>query len=277
MNILFSIDERFVEPMLTTLYSIRINNPQPHFDIFVLQKQPLAQNQRISQWCEAYQMTYHPILIDAEAFQHAPVLKHWNETIYYRLLAHDYLPHHLERVLYLDADILCINALDSLYDLEMGANYYAGASYGRLINETREKFNRLRLQNPQLEEYINTGVLLINLEACRQNVSDKVIFDYIEANRRLLLLPDQDVLNGLYGAHIHLIPDEIYNYDVRYPKVYELFSEHPMTAQRVMQETVFLHYCGKDKPWNAKTNNDFNLLYLHYQAKREQQQKLWVD
>ena len=32
----------------------------------------------------------------------------------------------------------------------------------------------------------------------------------------------------------------------------------------VMQNTAVLHFCGKNKPWNADYKNPFGMLYLHY-------------
>ncbi|EKU16813.1 glycosyl transferase family domain protein [Streptococcus intermedius BA1] len=40
------------------------------------------------------------------------------------------------------------------------------------------------------------------------------ILDDIAQNRFKLFLPDQDVLNALYGHLTLQIPDELYNYDV---------------------------------------------------------------
>lgn len=269
MNLLFSIDDGYVEPLLTTIYSIRVNNPAEHFDIYILQKQSLKSNPKIERFCHHLNMTYHPLVIDDHLFEDAPVLKHWNETIYYRLLAHRYLPEHLDRVLYLDADILCINSLKEFYTIDFEENYYIAASHGRIVQGTREFFNRMRLQNPKIDQYVNTGVLLMNLPLIRQNVAEEDIFNFIDNNRAILFLPDQDVINGLYGEHIGLVPDELYNFDVRYPIIYNLFTDGRMTLDDVMEQTVFLHYCGKKKPWSPESTDLFTPIYMHYHVKQK--------
>lgn len=55
----------------------------------------------------------------------------------------------------------------------------------------------------------------MNLTAIRQKVKRNAILDDITQNRFNLFLPDQDVLNALYGHLTLQIPDELYNYDVR--------------------------------------------------------------
>ena len=51
----------------------------------------------------------------------------------------------------------------------------------------------------------------MNLVAIRQSVRRQDILDYIEQNNHLLLLPDQDILNALYGHQTCKISIQIYN------------------------------------------------------------------
>lgn len=55
-----------------------------------------------------------------EVFEDAPTTNRYPETIYYRLLAHEYLPKELDKILYVDADILCLNDVVPLYKLNLG-------------------------------------------------------------------------------------------------------------------------------------------------------------
>ncbi len=84
----------------------------------------------IEEFCEALGIIYEPVVIGEKAFEDAPSTDRYPETIYYRLLAHEYLPKDLDRILYLDADILCLNDICPLYEMELGASLYAAASHG---------------------------------------------------------------------------------------------------------------------------------------------------
>ena len=264
MNLLFSINDRFTKPFLTTLYSIYVNTPQTDFDIYILQKEALKDNDLIHQYCQSLNMTYHPVIVGENIFEEAPASDRWPESIYYRLLAHNFLPETLDKILYLDADILCINNLSSLYMQDIEDYLYAASSHTRL--EFTDTINRLRLGNHELASYYNSGVLLMNLDLIRQEVRSEAIFQFIQDNHNYLLLPDQDILNALYGDKVFPLADEIYNFDSRLPILYELLSQNEYNLDWVVNNTVILHFCGKDKPWQEGRSTKFSFLYKHYQS-----------
>lgn len=264
INLLFSIDDHYIEPFKTTLYSVYQNTPSALLHVFVLQKQLLKKHAEIKIFCEALGIVYDPVVIGERAFEDAPIADRYPETIYYRLLAHEYLPKDLDKILYLDADILCLNDICRLYEMELGASLYAAASHGSDTNMT-DLVNKLRLQNFEAESYYNSGVLLMNLTAIRQKVKRDAILDYIAQNRFKLFLPDQDVLNALYGHLTLQIPDELYNYDVRYNVLYYARSKGEWDLDWVIKHTVFLHFCGRDKPWRKDYHGRYTALYKHVQ------------
>lgn len=269
INLLFAIDSSFLRPLETTLLSIKMNTSrQASLHIYVIHGGSLGldsvDGRSLSRYCEALDIIYTPILANSDEFSDAPVSERYPETIYYRLLAHRYLPNDLDRVLYLDADILCINDLSKLYNMVIDGDYYAAASHSRLT-ELTTVVNKVRLRSYESEGYFNSGVLLINLNLVRQRVHANVIYNYITTNKYNLLLPDQDVLNGLYGDKIKDIPDEIYNFDVRKIMTYQLISNGEWDLDWTIDHTVFLHFCGKEKPWFKKYRGRFDSLYKHYE------------
>ena len=262
MNLLFSIDDRFWRQMLTVLNSIRLNSQSCQIDVYVIQSQKLAHTKEIKQICELWGMHYHPIVIKDEEFDQAPVTDRYPKTIYYRLLAHQYLPKQLHRILYLDADVLCINDVGSLYDTDLDGYLYASAIHTGLTGTT-EVINKIRLQNFDADGYYNSGVLLMNLDLIRQRVHAEDIYEYIREH--VLLLPDQDVLNALYGKDIKTVPDQLYNFDARKGQTYETISFGEWTLDWVIKHTVILHYCGRHKPWLVDKNTGrYTALYKNY-------------
>lgn len=248
--------------MLTVLNSIRLNSQSRQIDVYVIQSQKLAHTKEIKQICELWGMHYHPIVIKDEEFDQAPVTDRYPKTIYYRLLAHQYLPKQLHRILYLDADVLCINDVGSLYDTDLDGYLYASAIHTGLTGTT-EVINKIRLQNFDADGYYNSGVLLMNLDLIRQRVHAEDIYEYIREH--VLLLPDQDVLNALYGKDIKTVPDQLYNFDARKGQTYETISFGEWTLDWVIKHTVILHYCGRHKPWLVDKNTGrYTALYKNY-------------
>lgn len=263
MNLLFSIDDSYVSHLETVLYSIKMNTPGQKFSIYVISDHRLAGQAQLTEFCQKLGMQFYPLVVDADDFANAPITARYPQTIYYRLLAHRYLPKDLKRILYLDADVLCINDLSPLYQTNLNGYLYASAIHTNLTNTT-EVINRIRLQNFESRGYYNSGVLLMNLQAIRQDVHANDIFDYIRDH--LLLLPDQDVLNALYGQRIKSVPDQLYNFDARKLGVYQTISFGEWNLDWVINNTVILHYCGRDKPWKVNMNHGkFTALYKHYQ------------
>lgn len=262
MNLLFSIDDRFYQQLLTVLYSIHLNSSVDEVNVYVITTSQFHHGNELKHGCELLGMTYHSVIIPEDDFKDAPVTDRYPTTIYYRLLAHRYLPQDLHRILYLDADLLCINDLMPLYNVDLSGYMYASAIHTNLTNPT-DVINKIRLQNFDADGYYNSGVLLMNLDEIRQRVEPTDIFNYIRDH--ILLLPDQDVLNALYGKYIRSVPDELYNFDVRNLRIYETISMGKCTLDWVMKNTVILHFCGRQKPWLVTTNHGkFTALYKNY-------------
>lgn len=273
MNLLFSIDNHFVRQLETVLLSIHFNTPVKGIHVYVLQKGRLEKESELQAFCKRLHMTYHPVLVRDELFVDAPVTDRYPTTIYYRLLAHELLPISIHKILYLDADILCINDLQALYNMDLGKNLYASAIHTGLTNTT-EVINKIRLQNFDADGYYNSGVLLMNLDQIRQRVHAADIFGYIREH--VLLLPDQDVLNALYGKYIKSVPDQLFNYDTRNSRIYETISFGKWNLNWVISHTVILHYCGRQKPWLTDVNSGrFTALYKHYYRMTETRAQQW--
>ena len=67
-----------------------------------------AQVEELSQLCRAHHSQLHPLEVPDGLFTDAPVVRYYSRAMYYRLLAAELLPRELDRVLYLDPDILVI-------------------------------------------------------------------------------------------------------------------------------------------------------------------------
>ena len=113
---------------------------------------------------------------------------------------------------------------------------------------------------------IYSGVLLMDLERARKEIHAEELFSYVKEHAKELLLPDQDVLNALYGRRILEIDDSIWNYDARNYNNYLLRSAGVCDMDWVMENTAVLHFCGRAKPWQKGYIHRFGVLYKHYMA-----------
>ena len=262
INLLVSLDQNYLPQLRVMLTSFFLNNPGAACRVYLLHSGiPGDALARLDADAARLGYTLCPVAVDDALFQGAPVTRQYPKEMYYRLLAAQLLPQDLDRALYLDPDTLVINPVQPLWQMDMqGCLFAAAAHTGK--TELANNVNRLRLGTEQ--NYYNSGVLLIDLARCRQEIVPDEIFAFVRAHAPELLLPDQDVLNALYADRILELDDAVWNYDARNYSNYLVRSYGEADLPWVMQHTAVLHFCGKAKPWKPRYRHRFGVLYLHY-------------
>lgn len=262
-NLLVTLDGNYLPGLYVLLQSVFMNS-EGAFAVYMfyndIEERQLALLER---YCAHYGASLHPLAIDENTFSGAPVSRYLTKAMYYRLLACDLMPESVDRVLYLDPDILAINPLDSLYETDLEGKVF-GACMHTGFASLAAPISKIRLKNYDAEGYFNTGVILMDLAAGRGRVCSRDVFSYIEKKGGGLILQDQDVFNGLYGSITKPLDDSLYNYDINYAQVYRVVTGGEKDMEWVLNNTVILHYCGKVKPWMKPAANRFEVLFKHY-------------
>jgi len=245
------------------LKSLFLNNPGEKFTIYLMHSSLTDDELKdLEYFISVHGHELQIIYLADHYFENAPVILHYTKEMYYRLLAFKFLPRTLERILYLDPDTLIINPIRELYELDMEGYLYA-AAYHDLISV--KQVNKIRLKPYEIKAYYNSGVLLMNLKLQREVIKEEDIFNFVEKNRAKLIMPDQDIINALYSKSIKTIDEKLYNYDARYYNYYKLRTDGKWDMDRVINNTVILHFCGRRKPWNKNYSGKFHSLYKHYE------------
>lgn len=200
------------------------------------------------------------------SFEGAVINRYYTVEMYYYLLAYDILPESIERVIYLDPDILIINSLAYIYDMNLEGNLFAGSEHTLMPSQ---EVNSIRLKTfadlENLDHYINAGALVMDLKAQREVLNPQEIFDFLnDAHPAAIILPDQDVLNYLYADRTKEIPEEVFNYDARSFIPYYM-RNNQWDTDYVMAHTVVIHFCGNQKPWKPYASGRFVTLYRYFQ------------
>lgn len=263
LEILVTLDQKYLPPLRVMLASLYLNNPGTACRVHLLHRSlPESELQSLRQDLEGIGYSLSPVPVDGRLFEGAPVSEQYPQEMYYRLLAGHLLPPEIGRVLYLDPDLLVINPVRELWELDLGGRVFAAAAHTRKT-ELANSVNKLRLRTET--RYFNSGVLLIDLHRAREAVDPEALFAYVKERASRLLLPDQDLLNALYGREIRELDDYRWNYDARNYSGYFLRSSGKATVDWVMQHTAILHFCGRTKPWTPLYRHRFGILYKHYQ------------
>jgi len=263
MNILVTLNSNYIKPLRVMLKSLLINNPGISFDIYIMHSSLTDEDlDHVNQILRDGGHRLHEVTVKNEYFSNAPVVMHYSKEMYYRLLAVKFLPEDMDKILYLDPDILIINRIQRLYDTDMTGYLYAAAYHDRAAVNG---INKLRLRPYGIDAYYNSGVLLYNLQLQREKISEEEIFHFVEKNKNSLILPDQDVLNALYSKSIKPIDEILYNYDPRYYSYYKLASNGKCDLEYIVYNSSIIHFCGKQKPWKKGYSGKFHSLYKHYE------------
>lgn len=263
INILVTVNANYIRPLKVMLNSLFLNNPEETFNIYLIHTDLKSSDlSDIDHFIKDHAQYFFEIKIPSDYFKEAPVLFYYTKEMYYRLLAYKLLPESLSRILYLDPDILVLNSIKELYSLDMDGYLFAAAYHDI---PAVKKVNRIRLNQYDIDAYYNSGVLLMNLDLQREQIQEQEIFDFVLNNQQKLIMPDQDILNALFAKCIKALDEIIYNYDVRYYHFHKINSNGKYDIDFIIRSTVFLHFCGRKKPWNKHYAGKFEVLYKHYQ------------
>jgi len=265
-DILVTLNSGYLDPLCVMLRSLCVNNPLTHIRVFVAHISLTPKDfAAIESAVKPYDCEIVNVKVDESRFPDLPFNYRWPKEACLRIFAAHYLPDSLERVLYLDPDIVVIKDIGDFYSMDLGDHLLAACTHHF---EVFKLLGRRRLHMSKGSVYINSGVLLMNLEALRREQKIQDVYDYVNANSRKLYLFDQDILNGLYHTKTLAVNTLLFNLDERYFKFYNAFlmdKKRRIDLDWVADNTVIIHFCGKVKPWDPGYKGAFGeRFYLPY-------------
>lgn len=168
---------------------------------------------------------------------------HISKATFYRLYLSELFTENIENMVYLDADVVCLNSpLDNLsqtFELMKKQNLHFGFSDELKRHQYEEPFNRLKMKN---NNYFNAGVMLFSLKKWKEYRYTEKSINLLKELKNKAKFWDQDVLNAMIDGNYYSI-DKMLNY-----KSAEI--EREQTKQLINDKKIkFLHYSGKGKPW----------------------------
>ncbi len=155
-----------------------------------------------------------------------------------------------DKCIYLDSDTIVCTDLLELYNSITNDYYVAGVKGPWYHTQAPTKEYCRMAMLPGLDQYINAGVLILNLEKLRR---DKVDQELVGLLSYKFPTQDQDIINKVcYGKIMHL-PFK-YNVMTKYAfwneKDYGGIFTHEEIKEAWNQPAI-IHYADRDKPWNC--------------------------
>lgn len=221
---------------------------------------------RIKHDIEKYNQTlvYYPF--DEDLLEGLPsgTHKYITPTTYCRLFIQDIIPQEVDKVLYLDGDIIVVSDIKDLWATELSENLVGAVSDE--VNGYEQYYQRFGF--PENHIYFNAGVLLINLKEWRGNNVKQKALDYISQPHPQLDNADQDILNVLCCERIKELP-------LRYNMQDALLRRHVPNIRKEVSSAIeneicntnILHFSCVKKPWQIRCIHPAKRIYRKYQGK----------
>ena len=249
MNLLFCFDQNYQQHFGVAITSVLLNNLSSHFDVHIITNfMEEKLKQKLDTLSKNYKCSFHLYIINnLDKISQLKVSAHVSNATYYRLIMAEILPKHIDKVLYLDSDVVVISPLEELYNIDL-ENYFIAASgfSGTLVKS----------------KGFNSGVMVVNLEKWRnEQISTKVI-DFATKNRDKLPYHDQSALNRVIKQN-YLIIDRKWNFQV---------DLSPRKIQKpddniALKNARIIHYIGSSKPWYFWISDQRKNIYELYLKK----------
>lgn len=195
------------------------------------------------------------IQVDEKSLLKAPIYEHIPIETYYNILAMKYLPDEVDRAIYLDPDVIINKDIADFYFQDIENIYLVGARDMYVTTYDRDVFNQLKVSGKT--EYINSGMLIINVKRIKERVDIEWYISALSTTYKTLKYADQDLLNIIFEGEIRVCSID-YNYQVpRLPKDKQMRSV-------IERDAMIFHFCSKNKPWNDSYKGQLSSLFWKY-------------
>lgn len=257
LHIAFGVDSNYFLGMGVAIVSVLENNRDQVLVFHVLTPSISDENAARLQQIEArYQTVINVRIIDPSIFDEFadfPSFSQYSAAIFTRLLIAGALHGVADKVLYLDADIVCQGSIAELLAIDISDCVVAAV--GDVGSIAENQIATLKLSSRQ---YFNSGVLYINVDNWMASDVWHHAVNAILASSKNFSFPDQDALNIVLDGRAKII-------DSKFNWMYDLFGE-TASNKKISGDAVFVHFVGRLKPWHDWCCNPSNSLFFKYQS-----------
>ena len=192
----------------------------------------------------------------------------YSSTIYFKLLIPLIFPDY-ERIIFLDADTLIFKDISEMFNLPFNDNYVLGYPFHTPWMVT------INGKHPKI--YINSGVLLINIDKIRKDNKDFELIKFTKKNSKKLFFPEQDGINYIFNEKIGLLPLKygiyLYGNITEYQKEYSYKLNIKLDLkelEKAIEDPSIVHLCCcNPKVWYKATKHE---NHFHHICKRFQKE-----
>ncbi|OTQ58021.1 glycosyltransferase family 8 protein [Gilliamella sp. A7] len=248
LHILLCFDDNYALPAGVNIFSVFENNPlqQIHFHLFTHNLSD--ENRRKFKEIKLDNISITEYVVNDEFEVDEQNTEQFPLSACVRLIAPIILKNTTDKLLYIDSDTLCINRLTDINNIDLNGIIVAAIADVPYMQQRQcAKYNVVH------GTYFNSGVMLINISLwCENKITDKSL--KLLNNGEKYQFPDQDVLNISVGQKRLILPSKFNN-------LLPLSIDGNEDAN-VPNDTLFIHYITKNKPWHQPYRSKLFDSYL---------------
>lgn len=254
-NILTLTDDNYAPYCGIMLTSVFENNPDCPFQVFILIGRGLKKRniKRFRDLENRYGCVIKFVFVDDSFLKRFGLNNNTRIPVetFYKLYAGDLLPETIDRVLYLDCDIVVTGGISQLWALDLTDK--AIAVVPDVLNYVEPSEYPKRLKYPQSAGTFNGGVIMINLDYWRKKRICEKLLKYMENHYKILRFYDQDVMNAVLWDKKVLLPLKYnFQFSFLYDKKFQILPSLTKTEilEIVKMVPIIIHFSDYLKPWS---------------------------
>lgn len=264
-------DSSYLVPLSVMVKSLEANlRAGIKADIFILTSDVMKKEQtEFTSLFDGKDVVIKWIQVDDTRLNGLKVDGHISVQTYYRLLIEELFPT-LDKVIYLDADIIINRCISELWQLKFrGSSLLAvpmASPQSGFASGTRGLPAYKILDIPAATRVFNAGVMIINLKQWRKRSISAKVIKYLREYPEYVLWWDQDGLNCTLYQQWKPLPLEwnVMACHIASFAGYEdsLYSESEF--QNAINDPSIIHFAGPQKPWKNDYSGPFRDQYVYY-------------
>ena len=295
MNLMIVTNSKYLPYTYVMLHSLFQNHRETEIDVY-LPYEDLTETEiaALSGFCDAFPgKKLYPLYVGTAFKEQVQSRNGINVETYYRILGLKLLPEGMDRILYLDVDMVIKGNLLPLYNTDLTGKAFAVCEdiFGK-INGFHEA-NKRRLSIPARFSYFNAGVMLFNLTLLREEQAADRMLENIYRDYERYEYNDQDVMNEMYYDRLSWAGWDMYNcppchfyldkaasaagklefadYDRMKamgedPEAFR--NQYLNLTEQIYAQAAVIHYLADTKPWSA-TRKEASVYEIFDRAYRE--------
>ena len=190
----------------------------------------------------------------AEIINSFPAIKELRVGIatFYRFFISQLFLRDIDKIIYLDSDIIVNLNLKELWDIELGNKILAVVPEILNRSDVQKTFPLCREGIVKNDDYFNAGILLINLILFRKEKN--IISDWLKIlvkNPQYEVFADQETLNYYFSTRT-----------LKLPLKFNRFVDYARKNREMVLEKKIYHFAGGKL--NINLNDPFNRLWMEY-------------